>query len=514
MTDKSLTTKRAQGVPQGFLAGGGHMGQLIATMDWSQTPLGPVEQWPQSLRTTVSLCLASNFPINIVWGHHCVQIYNDGYWPICGGKHPQSMGQDFRECWRSAWPAVGDAFEHAKAGETSFIENARMFLDRNGYLEETFFTFSFSPIRDEGGNIAGLFHPVTETTAQMINERRTRALRDLAGVTTKARSADEACQLASSVLTEYPLDLPFSLIYLCDEDGTQLSLKGATGLRPESKAAPNCIVLSEGELTSSIWPAASTAESMQPTLLTDLESRFDRLCCGPYPEGLKAAMLLPISGSGTKQLAGLMIAGISTRRPLDDNYRGFLDLLAASVATALSHARAYEEERKRAEALAAIDKAKTAFFSNVSHEFRTPLTLMIGPLESILNADGAVSSQVREQVETAHRNSLRLLKLVNSLLDFSRIEAGRIRALYEPVDLSSLTEDSLRTSALRWWPVAWILSSNARPFGSRSISTARCGRRSSSTFSPTPLSSPSKAACTSHFGKKTAMLSSRFATAG
>src|SRR3954447_4157543 len=146
-----------------FLAGGGEMGKLVRSMNWSRSPLGAIDTWPQSLRTAASLCLASTFPISMAWGPNHVQIYNDGYWPICGAKHPHSLGQDFRACWASAWPVIGEAFESAELGETRFLENQRMFLDRNGYLEETFFTFSFSPIRDENGSVAGLFHPVTET---------------------------------------------------------------------------------------------------------------------------------------------------------------------------------------------------------------------------------------------------------------------------------------------------------------------------------------------------------------
>ena len=150
--------------PPDWLTGGGETGKLIREKDWSQTPLGPFDNWPQSLRTTVSICLASNFPINIIWGPHRVQIYNDGYRPICGDKHPFSMGQDYKECWYSAWEAIGEPFDNASAGKTDFLVNQRMFLDRNGYLEETFFTFSLSPIRDESGGIGGLFHPVNETT--------------------------------------------------------------------------------------------------------------------------------------------------------------------------------------------------------------------------------------------------------------------------------------------------------------------------------------------------------------
>src|SRR5262249_30056487 len=123
------------------------------------------------------------------------------------------------------------------------------------------------------------------------------------------------------------------------------------------------------------------------------------------------------------------------------SYRGFFDLVAGQAATAVANAQAYAEERKRAEALAELDRAKTAFFSNVSHEFRTPLTLMLGPLEEALALDGELPPRVREEVATAHRSALRLLKLVNTLLDFSRIEAGRVQASYEPVDLAQLTAE-------------------------------------------------------------------------
>src|SRR3979490_1178108 len=226
------SARRQESRRHGWLAGGGEMGKLVQAMDWSATPLGPIELWPQSLRTTVSLCLASNFPISLVWGPKHVQIYNDGYWPICGGKHPYSMGQDFSECWASAWPVIGEAFERALAGETSFLENQRMFLDRHGYLEETFFTFSFSPIRDETGGVGGLFHPVTATTAKMLAERRTWALRDLAARMGKARTSEEALELAAQGLSEYKLDVPFALFYLLDANSARAELIAGTASVP------------------------------------------------------------------------------------------------------------------------------------------------------------------------------------------------------------------------------------------------------------------------------------------
>ena len=432
--------RRKESHPQSWLIGGGEMGKLIRSMDWTKNPLGPIESWPQSLRTTVSLCLASNFPISLAWGPRHVQIYNDGYWPICGGKHPHSMGQDFTECWAAPWPVIGEAFERALAGETSYLENQRMFLDRNGYLEETCFTFSFSPIRDESGGVGGLFHPVTETTSRMLSERRTRGLRDLAARAGKAHSMEEACTLAAQTLADYELDLPFVLFYLFDASGQEARLIASTGLQSGSPAAPALVNLELPHPQG--WPLLEVTRTGQVRLIDDLQGRFGHFLCGPYPESLKEAMALPIIPAGCAQAVGLLVAGVSSRLPLNETYRAFYDLLASGVTAAVSNARAYEEERKRAEALAEIDRAKTAFFSNVSHEFRTPLTLMLGPLEDELaERTNPLPPSRRERLEAAHRNSLRLLKLVNSLLDFSRIEAGRVQASYEPTDLAAHTAE-------------------------------------------------------------------------
>jgi signal transduction histidine kinase len=424
---------------QQWLIGGGRMGELIRSMDWTNTSLGAIESWPQSLRTTVSLCLASNFPISLAWGPKHVQIYNDGYWPICGDKHPHSMGQDFTECWAAPWPVIEEAFTRALAGETSFIENQRMFLDRNGYLEETFFTFSFSPIRDETG-IAGLFHPVIETTSRMLSERRTRALRDLSSRTGMAQTPEEACTLAAQTLSTYPSDIPFVLFYLFEEEGERARLIASAGLSHESAASPAFASLVTSEKSG--WPFADVVRSGHARHVDDLEVRFGHFSCGEYPESQKEALALPLTPPGCKRPLGVLVAGVSPRLALNETYRGFFDLLAAAVTSELANARAYEEESKRAEALAQIDRAKTAFFSNVSHELRTPLTLMLGPLEDELaEQDNPLPQGRRERLETAHRNSLRLLKLVNTLLDFSRIEAGRAQASYEPTDLATYTAE-------------------------------------------------------------------------
>ena len=176
-------------------------------------------------------------------------------------------------------------------------------------------------------------------------------------------------------------------------------------------------------------------------MLADLASHFPAVPQGTWADPPHTSVIFPIRSNTPQQVAGFLVAGLSSRLKLDEAYRDFLGLATAQIASAIANARAYEEERKRAEALAEIDRAKTTFFNNVSHEFRTPLTLLLGPLESVLAAAGSIPPETREQIETAHRNSLRLLRLVNSLLDFSRIESGRVQARYGPADLAALTID-------------------------------------------------------------------------
>ncbi len=422
-----------------WIVGGGEMGHLIRTLDWSQSPLGPIASWPQSLRTTVNLCLASDLPICIIWGPELVQLYNDGYRVICGEKHPRSMGQNFSECWREAWPVIGAAHDSALAGDTAFLEDQHIFLERHGYTEECFFTFSFSPIRDETGRLAGLFHPVIETTPKMLGERRTRTLRDLASGVSNARSVEESFMLSAETLSEHALDLPFMLIYRLDEAEKLARLVAVTGLARGETGAPETVRLDETD--HAMWPLGDlflrTGVAM---FVDDVAARFGSFSVGPFPEPIVSAMLLPIVAPGAERPMAVLVAGISPRLKSNEMYLGFHDLLSGAITTAVANADAYEAERSRAEAYAKIDRAKTEFFSNVSHEFRTPLTLMLGPLEDAL-AGVALPANERERINIAHRNSLRLLKLVNSLLDFSRIEANRAQAAYEPVDFAELTAE-------------------------------------------------------------------------
>jgi len=420
-----------------WLSGGGEMGALIRSMDWSKTKLGPLELWPQSLRTSVSLCLSSTFPILVAWGPDDVQIYNDAYRPICGDLHPQAMGAPFREIWASAMPVVGDAFDRAHKGEGAYIKDQRMFLDRLGYLEEAFMTFSFSPIRDESGEVGGVFHPITESTATVLSARRTQALRDLSTAIGDARTVDDIGRDIAAQFPHMTLDLPFLLLYQIDADSGQLTLQCSVGLDAHPQLAPTLL-----DADDALWPFARTAQAGSAQRIDGIAPRFAGAACGPYEHAPETAMVLPVSVPGQEALFGFVVAGVSAARALDADYLHFYESLGAAVNTAVGNVIAYEKEQRRAEELAQIDRAKTAFFSNVSHEFRTPLTLILGPLDDALaDLDDPLGPAQRKRIDVTHRNALRLLKLVNSLLDFSRIEAGRVQATYVPTDLARLTAD-------------------------------------------------------------------------
>ncbi|HET8612283.1 MAG TPA: GAF domain-containing protein, partial [Sphingomonas sp.] len=419
------------------LAGGGELGALMRAHDWSATPLGPPEHWPRSLRTAVRIMLTSRQPMWIGWGEKLTYLYNDAYKSIIGGKHPWALGRPTAEVWSEIWPDIQPMLATALAGdEGTYSEEQLLIMERNGYPEETYYTFSYSPIPDDNGLPGGIICANADDTQRVIGERQLALLRELATAAAEARSGHEACARSARALGSDLRDLPFALIYMAEEAGNAFVLAGASGIGSEHPAAPARIVAGE----SAPWPLEKALSGGDAMLMEGLGDRFGKpLPGGAWSIAPDKAALVPIVATGWQ---GVLVVGLSPVRLFDAGYRGFLSLAAGQIASAVSHAEAYEQERRRAEALAEIDRAKTVFFSNVSHEFRTPLTLMLGPLDELhdkLEEKGAAADA--ELAEVAHRNGLRLLRLVNSLLDFSRLEAGRIRARYRPVDLAAYTAE-------------------------------------------------------------------------
>lgn len=417
----------------------GEMAGLVDSMDWSKTSLGPAEAWPQSLRSPINIMLASKAQIVMFAGPDLLAFYNDAYIPVFGSKHPWALGKPARECWAEIWDVLGALFQNViDSGESFHAQDHPFFLERHGYSEETFFDVSYDPLRDEANHVSGIFCIVSETTAQVFSERRMRTLRDVAARTLEARTIEQALTLATHVLRDNPRDVPFAACYVLEEQSGGARLVSHVGFDAESPLHPAVVPASE----FSAWSFDTVLSTGRAAPVEKLRARFGAVACGPYPEPPDRAVALPITPPGRESPTAILVAGLSPRLQWTNSYRGFFDILAATVTTSVAKAIAFEEERKRAAALAEIDRAKTAFFSNVSHEFRTPLALMLGPLEDTLaRADSRLNPQERSQLQMARRNSLRLLKLVNSLLDFSRIEAGRMQAIYRPTDLAHLTAE-------------------------------------------------------------------------
>ena len=433
--DQSLTSQRAW---EG-LAGAGEVSALMRTRDWSSTPVGPPETWPQSLMAIVRVMLTSRFAMWMAWGSELTFFCNDAYLPTVGIKRDWVIGSRSDRVWAEIWPDIGPRIEHVlSTGQATWDEALLLYLERSGFAEETYHTFSYSPLADDGGQIAGMLCVVAEVTERVIGERQLAVLRDLgvrlAGAATRAElmSALEACLAAD------PRDVPFALAYLRDGKSDDPALTAAHGVARDHAALPYGTSSADN---ASIWPLDRVLGSGESLGVEVPGGLIDGLRLNHWQSPPERAIAAPIKGAEGEPPVGVLIAGLNPHRAFDVGYRGFIELLTGQLSAAVARADDYERERARAAALAEIDRAKTAFFSNISHEFRTPLTLMIGPLEdSLVDSAGLTSAQL-DRLDIAHRNALRLLRLVNSLLDFSRIEAGRVRASFRPIDLTTLTAE-------------------------------------------------------------------------
>ncbi|OWQ90168.1 hypothetical protein CDN98_04555 [Roseateles terrae] len=408
--------------------------------DWSQTPLGPPDSWPQSLRTHVRIMLDSRYAMWMAWSSELRFFYNDAYMPTLGMKRDWALGERADKVWEEIWPDIGPRIEHVLThAEATWDEALLLYLERSGFKEETYHTFSYSPAFDDNDQVAGMLCVVTEVTERVIDERRLRVLRDLAARATGAEDLHQCCHHACKVLGDYSRDVPFAAVYLTQPGERTARLELSTA---PAQAAQLPEVMSLDDAPSG-WPLAGLYRQQSAQDLPSLEALSLHLSIDGWAEPVRQGLLLPLKGSGA-ELTGFLMVGCSPRRPLDEGYRSFLNLVAGQLSAALTDAQAYEEERRRAEALAELDRAKTAFFSNVSHEFRTPLTLMLGPLEELM-VGGDLTEVQRQRLSLILRNANRLQRLVNALLDFSRLEAGRAQAYFEPVDLAALTRDIAST---------------------------------------------------------------------
>lgn len=403
----------------------GEMRVLIERADWAATPLGPRAHWPTSLRTLVGVILRSRFPMLLWWGPQLIHVYNDGYSALLGGKHPSALGRPAVEVWAEIWDVVGPMAEGVLAGGPSiWNEDLLLMMNRRGIVEETYFTFSYSAAPTDDNSIGGVLVTVQETTGRVYGERQLRMLGQLTERCGQARTVVRVCEEAAAVLSGFSADIPFALFCLPNATG-ELERKASHGLSDASPAQLDQLVLAMGDGGQLERSADLLVDKPLAGLLT-----------GPWADKPSRATVFPLRRPSRLAAFGVVMLGHSARR-LPDGYPALLEAVADRISSALANATAHEEEQRRLVALAELDRAKTAFFTNISHEFRTPLTLMLGPIEEALKSRALEG----EALELVYRNGRRLLRLVNGLLDFSRIESGRLKAQFEPTDLVKLTHD-------------------------------------------------------------------------
>ncbi len=425
-----------------FFSGGGEMGARMRALDWTKTALGDPEHWPQSLRTAIRILLTSKFAMWMAWGPDLTFFCNDAYLPTTGDKQDWVLGARADRVWAEIWPEIGPRIDRVlSTGEATWDEALRLYLERQGFAEESYHTFSYSPLADDAGDVVGMLCVVAEVTKRVIGERQLDLLRDLGARLSAAATRQQVMTALRGSLDAAAADIPFALVYLVEAGSAEARLACAHGLQPGGVASPSRILLHDA---CARWPLAHA-----PTRGEPIPIDADDLAGLPGEHGRDRphqAIIAPIAAAEDGAPLGYVVAGLNPHRAFDAVYRGFIDLVTGQVAAAITRVDEYESAKARAEALAEIDRAKTAFFSNISHEFRTPLTLMLGPLEAIL-AKPAEAGQAddRALAEVAYRNAQRLLRLVNTLLDFSRIESERAEAHFRRTDLVALTTELAST---------------------------------------------------------------------
>ena len=427
----------------GFLDGGGRMGALMREHDWSRSPLGDPASWPDALKTAVATCLSSRFPMVIWWGPELVMLYNDAWQPILGDtKHPAGLGRPGAESWPETWPIVGVEFESALKGEASWSEDLLLASDRHGYLQECYFTYSHSPLRDAFGAVVGVHSVVSETTARVLNERRLRALRDLSNAAVEATSEAGSVGAVSRTLVDLLCadnpDVPFAVQYLIDGGG-RARLLTCAGI--DASPFPPEVAPADDDP----WGIARVMRTRAHAVIDHTPSMSAPLPGGAWPEPTVQLVALPLGRStADAELGGVLLVGINSRLRLDPPYLDFLRLAAAQLASAVSALQLVDDERMaRAEAERAA-RVKDEFLATLSHELRTPLNAVLGWTE-ILKLDLADTARASAAVEVIERNARLQARLITDLLDVSRIVSGNLTLSLEAVDLVAVVEAAVES---------------------------------------------------------------------
>jgi serine phosphatase RsbU (regulator of sigma subunit) len=336
------------------------MQRRVLEYDWAATALGPEERWSPVLRTTISNSLNTRFAKLLMWGPELVMVYNDAYAPMLGLRHPDALGKRVPDVWVDVWDDIKPMIDDVFAGGVTFFEDLPLTMTRHGFEEECYFTFSYSPVVEPGGRVAGLLNTVVETTPRVLTARRLLVLQELGSLPRSVHgNTTEAVEAALGLLAGARADCPFSLVYLADEQGNpQLVAGQGTG--------------TEERLDRSVIPelARKVMDSDAGQTVTGLAEMLPRLSAGgASPVGkadVDTAVVLPLTFAGSSRPAGALVAGVSPHLRLDEEYLSFLTLTAGQLSAALADARAVQVERQHTEKQAALDRAQAQFFTDVA----------------------------------------------------------------------------------------------------------------------------------------------------
>ena len=413
---------------------GGEAGALMRSIDWATTPLGPVEQWPQSLRTTVSIVLGAITPVLVFWGPDLVQIYNDAYRPILGSaKHPRAMGQRFVECFPEIFDELMPLVDIVFAGAATGVTNGRLMLERNGFVEECFFSWAYSPIRDEHGDVIGLYNTCSETTDVVVGERRLAVVRELALRANLDGSVAAVVLATEQVIEASAADLPFGMLYTVVDDAA--ALVGCAGVAAASACAPDVMHLEEAK-----WPVFAAAREGRAILVDDVRARFGDVVGAAWPEPVTQAIVVPVSSASAREQT-VLVVGLSPRLPVDDGYRAFVDAFARQVLASVAIARRIEQERHALYAaeleqrrLEEDARSRDEFLAMLGHELRNPLAPVLNAVHLARHHNG-VPVAVAPHLEMIERQATNLTRIVDDLLDVSRLTRGLVTLHQQVIDL-------------------------------------------------------------------------------
>lgn len=353
--------------------------QFARSIDWASTALGPIENWAFDLRAMCNLIMGSPHPAAMYWGDEFIAIYNEAYILLAGQKHPQLMGQSYKAAWAEIWPEIEGVFNNAKnSGQSTMKDDDCLFIKRNGFLEESYFSWSIIPLIGEDGSVVGLYNPAFEKTRRKIAERRMLTLREVGEKTATAREVKSFWGQVIKGLEYNEYDVPFVFLYSVSEESDsdlssmhsgslaqtpQCILEGTLGVPPDHRTVISPLDLKASDESFAPYLRESMRYNKTILLTTEDGSLSSDLIEGlewrGFGDPCRAAVVCPIHPTTGEAILGFLVMGINPRRPYDDDYSLFIQLLGRQLATSMASVVLFEEEIRRgqrAAQLAALDR--------------------------------------------------------------------------------------------------------------------------------------------------------------